>query len=139
MEITGTDFSYATKNDNKGNEARKSKNPWVHWKKSLFFWSKSKKKVSPRQDPSSPVATTIAHGVVPAFKRSAISGPITSSIDRRGASHLSPSGRPTSGPLGFGGWFTPTRNRDLETPYMCLDQLDRPNHSKDFGPVYLVT
>ncbi|XP_077239943.1 uncharacterized protein LOC143880853 [Tasmannia lanceolata] len=101
------------------------------WKSSLFFWSKSKKRIKPQDDVRTTEPQSGTH--VPNLTRRAVSGPIYGSDEQAGPTRRG--GRPTSGPLA--GFLTPRRG-DFETPYMSLDQLNNPTHVQSFGPIYLV-
>ncbi|KAG6664974.1 hypothetical protein I3843_02G113300 [Carya illinoinensis] len=99
------------------------------WKNHLFSWWKTEKKSEPR------VKSTSSSYMNSLPKRHLVSGPIHGSGKTK--NNDGRHGRPSSGPLT--GLFNPTKRVENEIPYMCLDEVDRPQALQTYGPVYLVT
>lgn len=97
------------------------------WKKSIFSWWKTDKiKSKPQEEPARSPSNSIP-------RRRLVSGPIHGSGKTIDGRHR----RLASGPLT--GLFNPTKRVENDIPYVCLDQLDRPQDVKTYGPLYLVT
>lgn len=96
------------------------------WKGSLLSWWKTDKKSKPQVEPASSSYNSIP-------RRRLVSGPIHGSGKTNDGRHR----HPTSGPITS--FFNPTKRVENEIPYICLEQLVKPNDIQTYGPVYLVT
>ncbi|KAF8011260.1 hypothetical protein BT93_J1768 [Corymbia citriodora subsp. variegata] len=109
----------AKRNPGEDKKRRKS------WKSSLLSWLRTEKKSKPQAAPASH-----HHNHKP---RKIVSGPIF------GASKESDARLRRLNSGSFSNLFNSTKRAENEMRYMSLEELDKPQGVKNYGPVYLVT
>ncbi|KAL6996181.1 hypothetical protein U1Q18_006315 [Sarracenia purpurea var. burkii] len=109
-------------------QADETKKKKKSWKRSLFSWWKTNKKINSSNEP-----LTCLNISEPGCRHLSASGLLYGSRGRAGCKPQHPKSAPLES------FFPPTKRAENEMPYVCLDKLNNPHNVQSYGPVYLVT